>query len=150
MLRTGPGAYEMPYVPAISVLLFERWRAMQTDMDSWDHQKVRMARSEQEEVSVWRNNPNKECARGVHLRGRGGGLELPQQVPECEGPVTSHGFLQMKGCAAILGARMMQWLLSQIGEQDECTVMPQGIQMSEQYLGGSGGVCDGGQCAKAL
>ena len=62
----------------------------------------------------------------------------------------SHGFLQMKGCAAILGARMMQWLLSQIGEQDECTVMLQGIQMSEQYLGGSGGVCDGGRCAKAL
>ena len=46
-------------------------------------------------------------------------LELPQQVPECEGPVMSHGFLQMKGCAAILGGRMMQWLLSQIGEQDE-------------------------------
>ena len=65
MLRTGPGAYEMPYVPAISVLLFEHWRAMQTDMDSWDHEKVGMARSEQEEVSVWRNNTNKECARGV-------------------------------------------------------------------------------------
>ena len=62
----------------------------------------------------------------------------------------SHGFLQMKGCAAILGGRMMQWLLSQIGEQDERTVMPQGIQMSEQNLGGPGGVCDGGQYAKAL
>lgn len=56
----------------------------------------------------------------------------------------SHGFLQMKGRAAILGARMMRWLLWRIREQDECTVMPQGIQMSEQNLGGSGGVCDGG------
>ena len=55
-----------------------------------------------------------------------------------------HGFLQMKRRVAILGARMMRWLLRQIGEQDECTVMPQGIQMSEQNLGGSGGVCDGG------
>lgn len=60
-----------------------------------------MGRSEQEEVSEWRNNANKECARGVHLRGRGGSWS--SAVQSVKDPVTSHGFLQMKGCAAILG-----------------------------------------------
>ena len=36
-LEQGLAPRKCPTVPAISVLLFERWRAAQADMDSWDH-----------------------------------------------------------------------------------------------------------------
>ena len=55
--------------------------------------------------------------------------------------MVNQGFLQRQGCADVPGARMMQWLLSQIGEE-EYTVVPQGTQVSVQNLGRSGGVCE--------